>query len=177
MIIPVKKTSHSITIMVVYVDDIILTGDDPSLIQQLKQHLHQVFNIKDLGTLSYFFGIEVFYVPQGIILSQKKFSSELIQDYDLTLFKRAVTSLTVNFKFQQSYSPPFSDPTSYRSLVGKLNFLTHTRLDLSNSIQTFSQYMQNPTELHFQALTHTLSYVAQTAGQGILLNGFDQLHL
>ena len=59
----VKKTSHSIIITYVYVDDIILTGDDPSLIQQLKKNLHQVFSIKDLGTLSYFLGIKVSYVP------------------------------------------------------------------------------------------------------------------
>ena len=65
----------------------------------------------------------------------------------------------------------------YRCLVGKLNFLTPTRPDLAFTVQALSQYMQNPTITHFQALQHTLHYVASTAGQGILLNGSAQLTL
>lgn len=72
---------------------------------------------------------------------------------------------------------PLSDPTVYRSLVGKLNFLTHTRPDLSYSVQTLSQFMQRPTDLHLAALKHTLSYVNTTTGQGIILQGSTKLNL
>lgn len=61
--------------------------------------------------------------------------------------------------------------------MGKLNFLTHTRPDLSYTVQTLSQYMQHPTTAHFDALRHTLNYVASTSGQGILLLATDQLSL
>lgn len=67
------------------------------------------------------------------------------------------------------------DPTLYRSLVGKLNFLTHSRPDLSYSVQALSQHMQKPTVLHFEALSHT--YLSATLGQGILLFGSDNLTL
>ena len=63
------------------------------------------------------------------------------------------------------------------SLDGKLNFRTHTRPDLSFAVQVLNQNMQQPTELHFQALRHTLNYVASTSGQGILSHGSDALHL
>lgn len=57
-----------------YVDDILLIGDDPVNIQKLKIHLDKAFSIKDLGILHYFLGIEVGYLPEGIILTQKKFT-------------------------------------------------------------------------------------------------------
>lgn len=71
----------------------------------------------------------------------------------------------------------FDNPTFYRSLVGKLNFLTHTRPDLSYSVQALSQHMQRPTLAHFDALKHTLGYVSATVGQGILLSASPQLTL
>ena len=65
----------------------------------------------------------------------------------------------------------------YCSLVGKLNFLTHTRPDLAYTVQTLSQYLQNPTQAHYNALQHTLHYVHSTTGQGILLHATDKLSL
>lgn len=161
----------------VYVDDIILTGNDLAGINTLKSHLHSVFSIKDLGPLNFFLGLEVTHTPQGIILSQRKFTSELLRDSGITNFKRVVTPLPINLKLHASQTNLLPDPTSYRSIVGKINFLTHTRPDLSYTVQTLSQYMQSPTQEHFAALTHTLNYIASTAGQGILLKGSDKIQL
>jgi len=69
------------------------------------------------------------------------------------------------------------DPAQYRALVGKLNFLTHTRPDLSFTVQTLSQFLQHARTSHLQALLHTLAYVQGTMTQGILLKGADQLKL
>jgi len=65
------------------------------------------------------------------------------------------------------------DPTYYRSMVGKLNFLTHTTPDLSFTAQTLSQFMQHPPTSHLQALQHTLKYLQGIVGQGILLKATD----
>lgn len=74
-------------------------------------------------------------------------------------------------------SPRHPNPTIYRSLMEKLNILTHTRPDLSYSVQSLTQHMQKPTLAHFDALTHTLGYIFATLGQGILLSGSDHLTL
>ncbi|CAO2816812.1 unnamed protein product [Amaranthus hypochondriacus] len=110
-------------------------------------------------------------------MTQHKFTQELLRDSGITDFKPAVTPLPLNLKLQRDPSTPFSDPQLYRSLVGKLDFLTHTRPDLAFTVQTLSQYMQQPSEAHFQALKHTLNYVYHTAGQGIILHAADSLSL
>lgn len=154
-----------------------MTGNDSSVIHHLKWHLHNVFSIKDLGLLHYFLGLEISYLPHGIAISQKKFASDLLRASGIQSFKKAVTPLPLHLKLHAADAPLYSNPTHYRSLVGKLNFLTHTRPDLAFTVQTLSQFMQNPTDAHYQALTHTLNYLASTIDHGILLKASDQLRL
>lgn len=68
----VKNQGTLITIMVVYVDDILITGNHIDEITSIKQHLDRVFTITDLGQLHFFLGIEVSYTSQGVVLTQKK---------------------------------------------------------------------------------------------------------
>lgn len=143
----------------VYVDDIILTRNDLAGINALKSHLHSVFSINDLGHLNFFLRLEVTHTPHGIILSQQKFTSELLRYSDISHFKRVVTPFPINLKLHASQMNLLPDPSQYRSLVGKINFLTHTCPDLSYTVQTLSEYMQS------------------TAGQGILLKGSDNIQL
>ena len=173
----IKKFGGHTTIATVYVDDILLIGDNIAEINSLKAHLHKVFSIKDLGFLNYFLGIEIAYSSDGIILSQEKFTKELLVDSGITQFKTVATPLPLNLKLSSDDSPRYSDPELYRSLVGKLNFLTNTRPDLAYSVQTLSQFMHHPTISHHQALQHTLHYVHSTAGQGIMLKAGTQLTL
>ncbi|KAL8135551.1 hypothetical protein AgCh_010260 [Apium graveolens] len=173
----IKKQADLITIVAVYVDDIILTGNDNHNINNLKVHLDKVFNIKDLGFLSYFLGLEIGYLSTGISLTQKKFTTKLLQAAGITDSKSVVTPLPLHLKLQADEGDLYHDPSHYRCLVGKLNFLTHTRPDLSFTVQHLSQFLKSPRIPHFQALSHVLKYVASTIGQGILLKGNEQLTL
>lgn len=155
----------------------IITGDNPQLIFQLKAHLQHTFNIKDLRRLNFFLGLEVSYYNTGIVLTQCKFSHELLRDAGFTDIKKNVTPLQLNFKMTSTTSPFLHDPTIYHSLVGKLNFLTNTRPDLSYSVQSLSQQMQHPRECHLRALKHTPGYISHTLGQGIFLTATDHLTL
>ncbi|KAL8154536.1 hypothetical protein AgCh_000052 [Apium graveolens] len=172
----IKQNAGKSTVIVVYVDDIILTGDDLLEIKDLKQHLDNVFSIKDLGKLSFFLGIEIGYHEDGITLTQKKFTKELL-DTAGVLKGKSVTPLPINLKLQAEEGEAYADPSHYRCLVGKLNFLTHTRPDLSYTVQHLSQFMQNPRIPHYEALMHVMDYIASTAGQGILLKANEQLTL
>lgn len=172
----IKRTTDHISIAAIYVDDIILIGSNPTEIQKLKQRLNKVFSIKDLDKLYYFLGIEVSEVSQGIVLTQKNCTNKLLVESGLTQFRHGVTPLPINLKLQAIEGALLPNP-SYRSLVGKLNFLTHTRPHLSYTVQVLSQFMQCPRYKHFKALKHTLCCVFHIAGQGILLKGSNHLTL
>lgn len=120
-------------------------------------------------------GIEVTHIPEGIILTQKKFTKELLQTCNLNTSKPTKTPLLITDKL--TLEGEFTDPAHYRCLVGKLNFLTHTRPDLSFAVQTLSQFMHQPKLPHLHALTHVSRYIACTHGQGILLKPSDTLTL
>ncbi|KAL8103627.1 hypothetical protein AgCh_027995 [Apium graveolens] len=121
--------------------------------------------------------IEVGYLPDGIFLSQKTFTHELLDSCDFDFSRKASTPLPINLKLNASDGDLLPSPESYRSLVGKLNFLTNTRPDLAYAVQSLSQFMQQPRSSHLSALLHTLCYVSHTMGQGILLRADDQIKL
>ena len=84
----------------VYVDDIILTGTNSEEICALKHHLDNFFSIKDLGCLTFFLGMEVAYVSDGLILTQTKFTKELLQDSQMgaiqpQLLSRSISNFTL----------------------------------------------------------------------------------
>ena len=95
-----------------------------------------MFSIKDLGKLHYFLGIEVGYLKNGIALTQQKFTKELLQCSKVDISKPAITPLPQNLKLYQDQGTLYSEPSYYRKMVGKLNFLTHTRPDLAYTVQT-----------------------------------------
>lgn len=173
----IKRQGSSICVAAVYVDDIILTGNDDQTVHSLKAHLDSKFGIKDLGILHYFLGIEVSYSSSGIILCQHKFAKDLIAASGFDVSQYTSTPLPVHLKLSSTEGDFISQPELYRTLVGKLNYLTNSRPDLSYTVQVLSQYMHAPRTTHLAALQHTLRYLAGTLSQGILLNASDKLTL
>ncbi|XP_021837610.2 uncharacterized mitochondrial protein AtMg00810-like [Spinacia oleracea] len=171
-----SQDSGDLTVVAVYVDDILITGSNEDKIAALKSHLHLTFSIKDLGVLNFFLGIEVSHTNEGYILTQKKYTKELLQDCELDISKPVVTPFPLNLKLTTE-GTPYHNAELYRCYVGKLNFLTHTRPDISFAVQCLSQFMHSPTLQHIEALTHTLRYIHSTSGQGILLRATEQLTL
>lgn len=170
-----KQSAQHLTIVVVYVDDILLIGSDPTTIQDLKQSLNTAFGIKDLGFPHYFLGFEVTHYQDGVTLSQRKFTQDLLKESGHLHARSTATPLPINYKLTPDTGVPVEDPTLYRTYIGKLYFLSNTRPDISFAVQTLGQFMQQPTSSHMAALDHLLRYISGTAGQGILLRDTDSL--
>ncbi|KOM28000.1 hypothetical protein LR48_Vigan477s002700 [Vigna angularis] len=152
----------------VYVDDIVITGNDISRITQLKNHLFNHFQTKDLGRLKYFLGIEVAQSKDGVIISQRKYALDILEETGLTNCKPIDSPMDPNQKLMRDQGELFSDPERYRRLVGKLIYLTITRPDLSYPVGVVSQFMQNPHVDHWNAVLRILRYIKGSPGQGLL---------
>ena len=161
-------------ILVVYVDDIIITGDDDIGITKLKQFLQSQFQISDLGRLRYFLGIEVSRSPQGILLSQRKYVLDMLSECGLLGCKPVDSPMLPTGKLLPEDGSPMKDPERYRRFVGKLNYLTVTRPDISFAVSVLSQFMATPYTGHWDAALRVLRYLKTTPGLGILYS--DQGH-
>jgi len=129
-----KTTTTSSVFLGVYVDDIILTGDDEAEIHTLKTYLDQVFKIKDLGLVHYFLGIEVIQVEEGLLLTQRKFARELLQEFGCADSRSVSCPLDLSQKLTVDAGELLDDPSLYRRGIGKLNFFTNTRPDLAFAV-------------------------------------------
>ena len=133
-----KKTKIGIVILVVYVDDIIITKSDKEGIQILINYLSSSFLIKYLGKLHYFLGIEVVRSKAGINLSQRKYTLDILQDTGYLGSKPVATPMESNLKLMLDEGDLIDDPDTYCKLVGKLIYLTITRHDISYAVSIVS---------------------------------------
>jgi hypothetical protein len=140
----VKKTDHGIVIIVIYVDDLIITGDSDVNIFDLKKLLKQKFEMKDLGELRYFLGIEVIQSLKGKWLLQRQYAFEQIDRIWMTCCKPISIPLEQNVKLSADEGDQVEDTTMYRCIMGSLIYMTITRPDLSYAVGVMSQFMQTP---------------------------------
>ena len=142
-----RNFCSSIILLVVYVDDIVITRSDSKGISSLKSFLQSQFHTKDLGMLRYFLGIEVMRSKHGIFLSQRKYVFDLLSKTRKLGVKLCSFPMVPSVHLARE-GETFEYPERYRSLVRKLNYLTITRPDIVHSVSIVSQYMSALTVDH-----------------------------
>ncbi|KAM3344263.1 hypothetical protein P3S68_026355 [Capsicum galapagoense] len=172
-----KLSDSSIVVLGVYVDDILLAGNDASEIQALKSFLDEQFMIKDLGFVHYFLGLEISHTLSGYLVHQKKYIIDLLSEFHCSSASPVLTPLDPHVKLFVDYSALLLDPSVYRRLVGKLNFLLHTRPDISFAVQHLSQFFMAPRVPHMLVGIHVLRYLLNDPAQGILLSSSTNFSL
>lgn len=164
------KRDGIISYILVYVDDIVLTGSDDAFVQHIISALSKKFSIKDLGMLHHFLGIEVISTTKGLFLSQHAHIQNILTKFKMDGAKPVATPLNSSEPLSPVDGSPCVDPTPYRQLVGSLQYLAFTRPDVSFAVNKLSQYMHAPTQLHWQALKRVLRYLKGTIHHGLFLN-------
>ncbi|XP_015163234.1 uncharacterized mitochondrial protein AtMg00810-like [Solanum tuberosum] len=142
-----RKTSAGCGFLLVYVDDFIITGTDSSLITSLQQQLKNSFHMKDLGTLTYFLGLEVHNVASGVFLNQHKYIQDLISLAGLQVFSSVDTPLELNVKYRRE------------------------------EVQQVSQFMQATRHLHLVAVRRIIRYFVGTSIRVLFFPSGSPIHL
>ena len=161
-----RHTNKKITIVAVYVDDIIITGDDEEEIKRVKGCLSKEFEVKDLGNLKYFLGIEVARTEKGISLCQRKYTLDLLSDMGMMGCRAAPTPIEQNHQVT-AQSGELVNKEDYQKLVGRLLYLCHTRPDITYAVGVVSRYMHEPRSGHLDIVHRILRYLKGTPGKGL----------
>jgi hypothetical protein len=167
----------SITVVLLYVDDMVITGNDETTINDLKKFLNSCFKIKDLGMLKYFLGIEVARSKAGITICQRKYTLDILEEAGLLGAKPAIVPMEPDLVLTENGSEALKDPSRYRRLLGKLIYLTISRPEITYSVNTLSQFMQEPKVHHMKAAHQLLQYLKAAPGQGLLFPSDNSLDL
>ncbi|XP_022849769.1 uncharacterized protein LOC111371828 [Olea europaea var. sylvestris] len=145
-----KGSGNEFVALLVYVDDIVITGSNLQVIESLKSFLHSHFKLKDLGNLKYFLGLEIARSHNGIVLSQRQYVLQLLEDTRFLACKHAAM--------------PMDPKVRLSSFEGEL-------------LEDSSMYRRLPRKPHLTAIHHLLQYIKATPGQGLLFSADSSLQL
>jgi hypothetical protein len=163
-------------ILLLYVDDLFLTGVE-SLITQCKKELASEFDMKDLGLMHYYLGLEVWQKRGEIFVGQGKYAMKVLQKFGMMDCKSMATPMTMNIrKVRDSDFDPVS-PSLYRQLIGSLMNLVNTRLDICFAVNTLSQFQVEPKHEHWIVAKHVLRYIRGTLNYGLRYTSSSDIQL
>lgn len=167
--------------LVLYVDDIFLTGED-NLIEWCKKELINEFEMKYLGLLHYFLGLEVKQSKDEVFMSQGKYTMDILKMFDMLDCKSMSTTMVTNLKklHDSNTRSDLIDSTMYKQLIGSLLYLIHTGPDICYVVNALNQFMGEPKQKHWVATKHVLKYLRgfiayglkYTSSGGIRLHGY-----
>ena len=155
--------------ILVYVDDILITGSSQLAVTSVIRSLGMEFALKDLGDLHYFLGVEAHCVPEGLFLSQHRYIINLLHRTNMTHAKPVASPMSTTHALTMFAGDVFEDETLYRSTVGALQYLSLTRADISFAVNRVCQFMHRPTTVHWTAVKRILRYLKHTVDHGILI--------
>jgi hypothetical protein len=137
----VHKSDEGIVVITIYVDDLIVGGDNEKEVEHVKSLLKLKFDMKDLGEFKFFLGIEVIKTLEGIWLLQRQYALDMLSKYGMVGCKPIFVPLDQNGKLSADACEVLEDASMYMKIVGSLIYMTITRLDLNYIVGLEGQFM------------------------------------
>lgn len=173
----IRRSGSQLLYVLVYVDDIIITGIGSVAIDQFVKALDIHFSLKDLGQLNYFLGIKVTSTWHCVLLSQKKYILELFQKASMDKSKASPTPMITTCRLSAHEGTSMEDEQLFRSIVSALQYVVITRPDIAFSVNKVCQYMHKPLDVHFKVVKRILRYLQGTLDVGLQFNRHSKLIL
>jgi hypothetical protein len=164
----VLHTGSTTVYLLLYVDDIIITGNNSTVVSDVISQLSTTFELKDLGPLRYFLGLQIEYKRVGLFVHQQKYLTDLLHKFHMPDCKTASTPIATTTPLSTDSDDALSDPTPFRSLVGALQYATFTRPDITFAVNRVCQFMNKPCTAHFVAAKRILRYLKGSLHKGVL---------
>nr|XP_027186264.1 uncharacterized protein LOC113784324 [Cicer arietinum] len=159
----ILKTSSVATLILIYVEDILVTSNNDIFITNLVQQLRREFAIKDLGTLHYFLGIEFICFKDGLLLTLQKYINDLLSKTKMLGCKAMATTQ----EKPSSSDNIIVDVSEFRSIVGALQYLTFTRPYITHAVNHACQHFTKLTVTDLKAVKRILRYLKGTQNWGL----------
>jgi len=166
-IVSIRLQNDDFLLVSLYVDDLLVTGSSTQSITDFREKMKKVFEMNDLGKMTYFLGMEVNQSSQGIFVSQKKYATEILKKFCLDKCKPVSTPAVQGEKLMKEDESGFVNASIYRSLIGSLLYLSATWLDIMYATSVLSRFMHLPTETHLRAAKRILRYIRGTIDYGV----------
>jgi len=129
-------------------------------------HSNFILKIWALSNISY---IEVVESAFGIVIDQRKYALNILTETTMLDYRPCDTPMYPNIKLLPGQGEPLKDPKRYRRLVGKLNYLTITRLDITFAVSVVSQFLNAPCDSHWDAMTRILRCIKKDSRTKIII--------
>jgi hypothetical protein len=175
----IYKTNDHITLISLYVDDILIAGSDPEYIKQLKSEFCSQYDMKDLGRVQQYLGMRVSWVGDDIIVDQQSYVMDLIRRFETQLkgyenkmyvspMAREIKLSRNDLKTMTPQQQVYVDAFPYQSIVGALLYLAiNTRPDIAYSVNSLARFNSCPTYQSCKAAIRVLCYVRDTSNLGL----------
>jgi len=173
----INSSEWSFITLLLYVDDIILEGNDKEEMDWVKEALNKTFKIKNFGDLRYFLGLDIARSKKGKIMNQRKYALKLLTDACLLSCKPTITLIDNLVKLSSIESVSFTNVQAYRRLIGRLMYFTNTWPDITFFIQQVSQFLAKPTISHYNATIRILRYIKRPPSLGLFFSSNTSSHL
>lgn len=175
----VSNDNGSITIIIVWVDDIIICAPDLNSVNKVKYALSNRFKMRDLGILKWFLGIEFKLGMNCIEMNQSRYLDRVLTKFEMSQCNpKSVPCDLSTGKFLDSESSDLVDSRLYREIVGSLIYLmTCTRPDICYAVTKLSQNLSSPTKSDLNRSKFTLKYLKGTMDYGLKFRKSDNIEL
>ncbi|XP_040996025.1 uncharacterized mitochondrial protein AtMg00810-like [Juglans microcarpa x Juglans regia] len=145
----------------------VITSSSSDAIDIFLNNLGQAFLVKDLGRLSCFLGLELDYHPSGLLLSQRKYISNILRKANMLEANPISSPMSASIKLSKFDSPSFDNPTLFRNVVGSLQYMSLTKPDISFSVNKVCQFMHDPKVTHWSTVKRILWYLKFSINHGL----------
>jgi hypothetical protein len=154
-----KKIGKDLFVLQIYVDDIIFGSTNQDFCEEFRKMMANEFEMSMIGELSYFLGLQIKQLKNGIFMSQGKYIKDMLKKFGMEDAKGISTPMGTNGSLDSDISGNVVDQKMYRSMIGSLLYVTTSRPDVKFSVCMCARFQASPRESYLKATKRILRYL------------------